>query len=82
MDGRFPCFYLRQGRCCLPKDTWVQLDHFYEVDATELAQRVLSKRVVPIGALPYILRTELVKCALESPDIMGTHAAAIAGFAG
>lgn len=82
MDGRFPCFYLRQGRCCLPKDTWVQLDYFYEFDATELAQRVLVERVVHLGVLPYALRTELVKCALESPDIIGTHAAAIARFAG
>ena len=80
LDGRFPCFYLRQGRCCLPKDTWVQLDHFYEFDAAELAQRVVAKKVELIGELPYALRTELVKCALESPDIMGAHAAAISRF--
>jgi hypothetical protein len=72
--NRFPCFHLPKGCCCLSKPTWICLDEFYEFKDAELLQRHFSGKVNRIGLLPDLIVEDLLRCAIECPDISGTQA--------
>ena len=66
--GRFPCFFLPRGSCCLDLDTWIQLDAYYEFDAYELERKVIDGAVYRIGTVGDHAR-QLLTCAINSEDI-------------
>lgn len=66
--GRFPGFFLPRGACCLQKDTWVQLDTYFEFEAYDLDAKIVEGSMWQIGRLEKHCR-ELLSCALNSDDI-------------
>lgn len=66
--GRFPCFFLPRGSCCLDLDTWIQLDAYYEFDAYELERKIIDGKVHQIGLVESHVRHLLI-CAINSEDI-------------
>jgi hypothetical protein len=72
--GRFPCFFLPKGSCCLELDTWIQLDAYYEFDAYELERKIVDGEVYQIGTLDTHIRHLLI-CAINSEDISSSQEA-------
>ena len=66
---RFPNFYLPVHSSCLSKDTWIQLEEFYEFDSEKLLQAVLSGTINRIGLLEDKLTKDLLVCATHSDDL-------------
>jgi hypothetical protein len=66
--GRFPCFFLPKGSCCLDLSTWIQLDAFYEFDASHLERKLIDGKVYQIGRLDAHVRHLLI-CAINCEDI-------------
>lgn len=80
-EGRFRCFYVPQGWASFRKDTWVQLEEFFEYPSSLLDAACAGGRFRILDALPTALRTELVKCALDASDISKRWEEAIRPFA-
>jgi hypothetical protein len=70
--GRFPCFFLPQGSCCLDLHSWIQLDAYYEFDASLLERKVVDGKVYQIGTLDAHIRHLLI-CAINSEDISSSQ---------
>ncbi|PUB79759.1 MAG: hypothetical protein DBO99_02815 [gamma proteobacterium symbiont of Ctena orbiculata] len=68
-EDRFHNFYLPQGSCHLKKCTWICLDEFYELSATQLLQKRFNGSVNHICNLPVEMIKPLQQCALDSLDI-------------
>lgn len=66
---RFPNFYFVQGCCFLSKNTWVQLDSFYEFKSDKLMQKVITGEIRRLGVLENKQSTELLSCASHSEDL-------------
>lgn len=66
---RFPNFHLVHGSCCLDKNTWIQLDSFYEFHAGELFQKAMSGAIYRIGNLSAAQAMELLTCASHAVDL-------------
>ncbi len=72
-NDRYPNFFCPRGSCCLDKDTWIQLDDFFEFDAAALLSKHFAGTVNRIGVLPENMLRELLECALSSDDITPTQ---------
>jgi len=72
--GRFPCFFLPKGSCCLDLNTWIQLDAYYEFDAYLLERKIIDGKVYQIGMLDDHIRHLLI-CAINSEDIASSQEA-------
>jgi hypothetical protein len=70
--GRFPCFFLPKGSCCLELNTWIQLDAYYEFDASVLECKIIDGKVYQIGRLDAHIRHLLI-CAINSEDIASSQ---------
>ena len=66
---RFPNFFIPVHAACLNDNTWVQLHVFYEFNAADLMQTVMSGEIHRIGVLPEKLANELISCSSHSNDI-------------
>jgi hypothetical protein len=66
---RPPNFYVPDGSCSIRGETWLLLEEFYELEATELGLKVSDGRISQIGNLPRDLLIELLACAIGSFDI-------------
>ena len=66
---RYPAFYLPLHATCLRKDTWVQLEAFYDFESAALVQKVISGLIKRIGVLDSSLAVDLIECARRSQDI-------------
>jgi hypothetical protein len=67
--NRFPAFLLTAGCCCFPKQTWVCLGDFYELDVNELVQKVTQGQVYQFGELPAELLRDIQFCAKGCDDL-------------
>jgi len=70
---RFPNFHFVQASCFLQKNTWIQLDDFFEFDAQKLIQKVTNGEIHRIGVLEPSQTIELLTCASHSDDISSIH---------
>jgi hypothetical protein len=68
-SDRYPNFFCPKGSCCLKKDTWIQLDQFFEFMAHELVARHFTGHIKRIGVLPDQILKELLECAINCEDI-------------
>jgi|SRR5215831_6790646 len=68
-DDRYPNFFCPRGSCCLSKDTWIQLDQFFEFKTHELVSRHFSGNIKRIGLLPDEILDQLLDCAITCEDI-------------
>jgi hypothetical protein len=68
-SDRYPNFFCPKGSCCLTKDTWIQLDQFFEFKVHEVMARHFSGYMKRIGILPDQILKELLTCAIECEDI-------------
>lgn len=66
---RFPNFHFVKGSCFLDENTWVQLDAFYEFNAADLLQKVMSGQINRIGVLDTVQALELLICTSHSEDL-------------
>ncbi|WP_089724171.1 hypothetical protein [Candidatus Thiosymbion oneisti] len=66
---RFLNFYLVQGSCFLKKNTWIQLDSFYEFKSDKLMEKVMIGEIKRIGVIEPRQTIELLKCASHSDDL-------------
>ena len=66
---RFPNFFLPQGSCHLPKNTWIQLEEFFEFDASKLMKCVMTNEILRKAVLITEQAIELISCATYSEDI-------------
>lgn len=66
---RFPNFYFVKGSCFLSKNSWVQLDAYYEFESGKLMQEVLLGQINRLGILERKQVTELLTCASYSEDL-------------
>jgi len=66
---RFANFYFVQGSCFLHKNTWVQLDAFFEFKSEKLMQKVIIGDINQIGILQCTQASELLMCASHSEDL-------------
>lgn len=78
--GYLACFHLPQGWCWFPRDTWVQLEEFFEFSQEKLLQESQEGRFMAKGVLPNGLRSDLIQYALQTEDISGRHAEEISKF--
>ena len=67
--SRFPAFLLTAGCCCFPKQTWVCLGDFYELDVNELVQKVTQGQVYQFGELHAGLLRDIQFCAKGCDDL-------------
>ena len=74
---RFPNFYMVQGSCFLNKNTWIQLDSFFEFEKGKLVQSVLNGVINKIGVLSEAQRLELLICTSHSDDLSRSQEKAI-----
>ena len=68
-----PEFFLSRGSSCLRDDTWIQLDDFFEFDATALLSKHFAGKINRIGVMRDDMLRELLECALASEDISPTQ---------
>lgn len=66
---RFPNYHFVHGSCFLSKNTWIQLDSFFEFRSDKLMQKVMSGGIHRIGVLENQQSTELLTCASHSEDL-------------
>ncbi|MDZ7753238.1 MAG: hypothetical protein U5S82_16680 [Gammaproteobacteria bacterium] len=66
---RFPNFNFVKGSCFLNKNTWIQLDAFYEFNVADLRQKVMSGQINRIGVLDTAQALELLICTSHSEDL-------------
>lgn len=69
--SRFPAFLLTAGSCCFPRNTWVCLGDFYEIESDELSLKVSGGQVYTYGVLPPELLRDIQFCAKGCDDISG-----------
>ncbi len=72
-NDRYPNFFCPRGSCCLRDDTWIQLDDFFEFDATALLSKHFAGKINRIGVMGDDMLRELLECALASEDISPTQ---------
>lgn len=70
---RFPNFHFVKNSCFLHKNTWIQLDDFFEFKTEELDQKITTNRINRIGVLCLTQTLELLTCASHSDDISLIH---------
>lgn len=66
---RYPNFHLVKNSCCLPKNTWVSLDQYFEFKKGRLLQEVLTNQIVSYGLLTKEVTKDLLVCVTHSEDI-------------
>ena len=67
--SRFPAFLLTVGCCCLPKNTWVCIDEFYEIPTADLQAKLVAGQVYKHGELSAELTRDLQACVATCDDI-------------
>lgn len=65
----FPAFLLTTGCCALRLNTWVCLSEFYELQESDLIQKVTSGHVFRYGYLDGELTKDIQFCAKGCDDI-------------
>lgn len=68
-NDRYPNFFCPRGSCRLSKDTWIQLDDFFEFDQAHLQSKYVDGSIQPIDILPIDMLRALLRCAIDSNDI-------------
>ncbi|MCG8056379.1 MAG: hypothetical protein JAY94_11890 [Candidatus Thiodiazotropha endolucinida] len=66
---RFPNYHFVKGSCFLSDNTWVQLDAFYEFNAANLMQKVMTGQINRIGIIDTKQAVELLVCTTHSEDL-------------
>nr|VFJ72013.1 MAG: hypothetical protein BECKFW1821C_GA0114237_103019 [Candidatus Kentron sp. FW] len=67
---RFPNYYLVEGSCeFLSKNTWIQLDSFYELKSEELMEKIIMNRIRRLGIIGEKDAIDLLTCATHSEDL-------------
>lgn len=69
----FPNFYLPRGCCHLQKDTWIQLDEYFEYDRAFILNGQIEGKITRQAVIPSEIFKKLIICAIESDDITGEH---------
>ncbi len=62
-----------KGCCCLKKDSWIQLDEYFEFISHDLLAKHFSGEMVRIGIVPEEIFIDLLQCAIDSDDISMRH---------
>lgn len=73
----FAAFLLTSGCCCLPKNTWVCLDEYYELPIPLVQSKVVSGDINQYGLLPSELTRDIQACAVTTDDISASQEALI-----
>jgi hypothetical protein len=68
-NDRYPNFFVPDGTTCLRGDSWFILNEFYELNASELDNKVSDGKITYIGNLPTDVLIELFACAIDCLDI-------------
>lgn len=76
-EDRFPNFHLPLHTCYLKKTTWVCLDVYYELNASEALQKKFSGVISGLFTLDAAILKELQECAVDSLDISDTQEAIV-----
>lgn len=66
---RFPNFFFVQGSCFLIKNSWIQLDAFYEFKTDRLIDKVCAGQIHQIGVLENVQMSQLLNCSSHSEDL-------------
>jgi hypothetical protein len=72
----FAAFLLTAGCCCLPLNTWICFNEFYELDFTSIQSGIVSGSIRQFGALLPDLTKDVQFCAVNTDDI-ATHQEAL-----
>jgi len=65
----YPNFFLSIGKSWFKENTWVSLEEFYSYKTYELLTGKFSGRITQQSQLPIDVLKELLKCAIDAPDI-------------
>lgn len=65
----FANFFLPKSATWFKENTWVCLDEFYSYKTSELLTGKFAGRITALSNLPVSILKELLKCAIDSPDI-------------
>jgi hypothetical protein len=65
----FPAFLLTVGCCCLPLNTWICLDEFFELELNKVTSGVVRGNVRQYGFLTPDLTKDVQACAVSTDDI-------------
>lgn len=65
----YPNFFIPKTHSTFPKDTWVDLNEFFEFEAKELLQKHFSGEIQTINVLERELTKKLLSCSIECEDI-------------
>lgn len=69
LEDRYPNFFLPCNGCEFPKNTWVELEQYYEYPLNEMLKKHVSKELEHYGILDENITCQLLECVLESEDI-------------
>jgi hypothetical protein len=69
LNDRPPNFFLPKGSCSFIKDTWAELNEFFEFQLTEMFQKRLAKTIEHKNIIPRLILKDLLNCAVNSDDI-------------
>lgn len=69
LKDRYPDFFVKDSSSCLDGDSWLLLNEFYELKASDLLKKSFIGQIKHIGVLSKEMLIELLACALESMDI-------------
>lgn len=69
MNDNPPNFFLPKGSCSFEKDTWIELNEFFEFELSEIFQKRLAKTIEHKNILPNRILKDLLNCAVNCDDI-------------
>ena len=65
----FAAFLLTTGCCCLPKNTWICFNEFYELNLAQVQGKVVDGSIRQYGLLAPELTKDVQVCASQTDDI-------------
>lgn len=69
LNDKPPNFYLPRNSCSFEKDTWVELNEFFEFKLSEMFQKKLAKTIQHKDLLTKDILKDLLNCAINCDDI-------------
>lgn len=73
----FAAFLLTVGCCCLPKNTWICFDEFYELKIPALQSGIVAGSIRQYGLLTPDLTRDVQACAVSTDDISSAQEALV-----
>lgn len=69
LNDKPPNFFLPRNSTSFEKDTWIELNEFFEFELSEMFQKRLARTIEHKNTLPKQILKDLLRCAINCDDI-------------